>query len=344
MNNDFDFQELGFAKKDEIWYGQEGNYWSNISQKDNSEYSKYLKEEDAYSVMKRFFPQHEEVIFSPKRVGGIATLDISDEDVILDAGAMWGALSIPMARTGAKVFAMDQTEESLLFLNRRKNDEDLENLEVICADLNKQELQQNFFSKIVVNGVLEWVPYREDYQVNSEENKTRKSKGVNLESPYNMQKNFLKKMQKSLKKDGQLYLAIENRYDFLYFLGLPEPHCNIRFISFMPRFIQNIIHSIINGSEFRTWTYSRTELIRLIESAGFSDIKMHYGFPDYRTPEIVLNDKNFKEFYRENSPLGKKSLIKKIAIKSVELIVYKFLKLTYFSPSFIVHATKNADE
>ena len=293
--------------------------------------------------MKRFFPQHEDVIFSPKRVGGIATLDISADDVILDAGAMWGALSIPMARTGAKVFALDQTEESLLFLKRRKADEDLENLEIVCADLNKQDIQQKFFSKIVVNGVLEWVPYREDYEVNSKDNKSKKIKEESLDSPYIMQQNFLKKMHKSLREDGKLYLAIENRYDFMYFLGLPEPHCNIRFISFMPRFIQNIIHYIINGSEFRTWTYSRTELKKLIESAGFSDVKMHYGFPDYRIPELVLDDKNFKEFYRENSPLGKKSLIKKIAIKSVELIVYKFLRLTYFSPSFIVHATKNAD-
>jgi len=339
MEKGLNHQELGLINKDGIWHGKEGNYWSNLSQEENLDYVQYLNQVDAFTVMKKYFPQHEEVIFSPKRAGGIATLNISEDDVILDAGAMWGALSIPLARTQAKVYAVDQTEESLLFLKRRKLDEDLNNLEIICADLNEQELPKRFFSKIIVNGVLEWVPYRENYEVNKA-SKKYKSKLIKLDSPYNLQQQFLKKLYDSMQDDGTLYLAIENRYDFLYFFGLPEPHCNIRFISFMPRFIQNIIHNLLKGSDFRNWTYSRNDLIKLIESAGFSDIKISYAFPDYRTPEIVLRDENFKEFYKANYPLGKKSLLKKIVIKFVELIIYKRLGFTFFSPSFIVHAKR----
>ncbi len=339
MEKQLNYQTLGLIEEDGIWYGKKGNYWSNLSKEENSGYVQYLKNQDAFKVMKKFFPQHEEVIFSPKRSGGIATLDINEDDVILDAGAMWGALTIPLARTNAKVYAIDQTKESLLFLKRRKLDEKLNNLEIICSDLNEQELPNTFFSKIIVNGVLEWVPYRDNYEVNKVDKKAKKKKSK-LKSPYDLQQEFLKRLYKSLREDGTLYLAIENRYDFLYFFGLPEPHCNIRFISFMPRFFQNAMHKILKGSEFRTWTYSRSNLIKLIESAGFVDVKISYAFPDYRNPELVLNQNNFKKFYRENSPLGKKSLVKKVVIKFVELIIYKKLGLTFFAPSFIVHAKK----
>lgn len=272
-------------------------------------------------------------------LGGVATLDLSNDDNILDAGCMWGALSIPLARTGAKVTAFDQTEESLLFLKRRKEDESLDNLDIVCADLKTQDIPDETFTKILVNGVLEWVPHDSDVEVNSGNNKKSETASYDS-SPYHMQLEFLKKLNCAMKNDGTLYLAIENRYDFLYFVGLPEPHCNIRFISFMPRFIQDIMHRKLRGGNFRNWTYSRRELISLIKKAGFRNIKVSYAFPDYRMPEFVVSDKGMRDVYRYNSSLGKNSLIKKIVVRGVELIVYKLLRLTYFSPAFIIHAEK----
>ena len=55
------------------------------------------------------------------------------------------------------------------------------------------------------------------------------------------------------------------------------------------------MHYIFNGSGFRNWTYSRTELKKLIESAGFTNVKISYAFPNYRTPDIILNDQNFHD-------------------------------------------------
>jgi len=339
MKENINYSDFGLTKKNGIWYGQKGNYWSNLDKNDNNSFVEDLKENSAYEVMKKHFPQHEDVIFSSKRVGGVSTLDISETDYILDAGCMWGALSIPLARTGAKVTAFDKTEESLLFLKRRREDENLENLDIVCADLKTQDIPDKTYTKVIVNGVLEWVPYNSDVEVNLvNRSKSKKIKYEN--TPYDMQLDFLIKLRKTLKDDGVLYLAIENRYDFLYFVGLPEPHCNIRFISFMPRFIQNIMHSFIRGGEFRNWTYSRTKLVKLIEKAGFNDVKVSYAFPDYRMPEFIVSDKGMKDVYRFNSPLGKNSLLKKIIIRGVELVVYKIFKLTYFSPAFIVHANK----
>jgi SAM-dependent methyltransferase len=339
MEQGINYTKYGLVEKGGIWYGKKGNYWSNLSKDKNKNFVADLKENRAYDVMKKHFPQHEEVIYSCKRVGGIATLDITDNDIILDAGCMWGALSVPLARTGAKITALDQTKESLLFLKRRKEDESLDNLDIICADLKTQELPGDTYTKVIVNGVLEWVPHNSDVEVNS--GNTKKVKNINYKSsPRQIQLDFLKKLIDSLKDNGTLYLAIENRYDFLYFVGLPEPHCNIRFISFMPRWIQDIMHKITKGSKFRNWTYSRRKLVELIEDAGFKNVKISYAFPDYRTPELIISDYGMKKHYRYNSPLGKSSFLKKVVIRSVEFFVYKLFRMTMFAPAFIVHAEK----
>ena len=162
------------------------------------------------------------------------------------------------------------------------------------------------------------------------------------ESPKQMQQKFLRKISKALKKSGTLYLAIENRYDFSYFLGLPDPHCGIRFISLMPRQLQNILSLMLRGRAFRNWTYSQRGLIKLLHSTGFSEFNFYYGFPDYRVPELVLSH-NGMRLFRHWLPASRRSLSGRILSRLTRLIrklVFKRLRLTFFAPSFIVHAYK----
>lgn len=333
---------------DGIWFGPKGNYWSNLGQQDNSDYMEDLPRIGAYETMKKYFPEHEDVIFSLKRAGGIATLDISENDTILDAGCMWGALSFPIAQTNAKVFAIDQTHQSLLFLNQRKKEAGLKNLELICADLKKIELAQGVFDKVILNGVLEWIPQSSDVEVVSSIGKqgsflhNLKSlfvKNGTVESPKIQQKKFLSKINESLKDGGVLYLAIENRYDIFYYFGLKEPHSGIRFISIFPRIIGDIISRIFRGEGFLNWTYSRTELREVLKEAGYSKIDIKYGFPGYHHPELVLSEDGF-DMYRRCYPWGKKNIFKRLIVATVEEVFFKRLRLKYFSSSFIVHAYK----
>lgn len=336
--------------KNGIWYGAKGNYWSNISKTDNKSYMSNLDTLGSFQTMKNFFPKHEDVIFSPKRTAGIATLDISENDTILDAGCMWGALTIPLARTKAKVVGIDQTEESLLFLKKRKEEEGLENLDIICGDLKQIPLNEKSFDKIVLNGVLEWIPQPDSFEVENFIGKKsslfanilsifKPNKNV-LPSPKEEQLKFLSKIHHALKDDGVLMLAIENRYDIFYFFGLPEPHCGIRFISLFPRKIQTIISKIVKGVDFRNWTYSRKELEELLLSAGFSSVNFHYAFPGYHAPELLLSEDGFNLYNRRCYPWGKTNIFKKILVIVVEYITFKKLKLKFFSSSFILHAFK----
>jgi len=334
-------------EEDSIWYGPEGGYWSNLEKSKSRVYLSDLKTLGAEATMKKYFPQHEDVL-SLKRAGGIATLDFSENETILDAGCMWGALSVPLARTGATVVALDQTKESLVFLAQRKEEEKAENLYLVCADLKKIDFQDRAFNKVIVNGVLEWVPETGDVEVNSfikKENrvldnvkllfKKRPKEG----SPKVKQLEFLKKINKALKDDGTLYLAIENRYDLLYFFGVPEPHCGIKFISLLPRWMQDLLSLLLRGRRFRSWTYSRSELEELLRSAGFSKVTFYYGFPDYKEPEQVLTDGGMK-FLRRYKSLGNKPIHRKLVLWFIEEVIYKRFKWTFLAPSFIVHADK----
>lgn len=330
------------SHREGLWCGPKGGYWSNLTKDQNARYMEDLQTMPAYEVMRRHFPQHEAVIFSPKRMGGIGCLPISAADVILDAGCMWGALSVPLARTGATVIAVDQTRESLLFLKRRAEDEGLANLTPICANLRELQPAEAAFDKIVVNGVLEWIPEHRDVEVDrlgQAADAGKADSGSGRSSPGAEQLAFLERMHRGLKRGGTLYLAIENRYDFLYFLGLPEPHCGVRFISLLPRPLQDVLFKLLRGKPFRTWTYSRPALRRLLGAAGFKNVEIKYAFPDYRMPELVLSDDGMTHF-RACSPLGQRSLLKKIVVRGVERIVYKMLRLSYFAPAFVVYATK----
>ncbi|MGB2601656.1 MAG: class I SAM-dependent methyltransferase [Candidatus Omnitrophota bacterium] len=334
-------------EKEGIWYGPEGGYWSNLEKSKSQVYLNDLKTLGSEKTMKKYFPQHEDVL-SPKRAGGVATLELAENETILDAGCMWGALSMPLARTGATVVALDQTKESLVFLARRKEEEKAENLHLVCSDLKKTDFRDGAFDKVVVNGVLEWVPETTEVEVSkfvSKENSLKENvknlfkKQSDEKSPKDIQLEFLKKVNKTLKDNGTLYLAIENRYDLLYFFGVPEPHCGIKFISLLPRKLQDFLSLMLRGRKFRSWTYSRRELDGLLRLAGFNDITFYYAFPDYKEPEQVLTDEGMGLLRRYKS-LGDKPFLKKVILRFIEEFIYKRFKWTSLAPSFIVHAGK----
>ncbi|MFA5068962.1 MAG: class I SAM-dependent methyltransferase [Candidatus Omnitrophota bacterium] len=337
------------GNKDGIYYASGAGYWSNLARADNNQYLKDLNALGARETVNKHFPQHVEAIFALKRAGGIATLDFSQDDIVLDAGCMWGALSLPIARTGAEVIAFDQTEESLRLLKQRMDEEGLDNLHIVRGNLKEADFHHNVFTKVIVNGVLEWLPEDGDVEVcrfinrggavmgNIKKLFTAGERGA---SPVFEQQAFLKKICLSLKDEGCLYLAIENRFNIYYFLGLREEHCGIRFISLLPRKLQDTLSLILRGRRFRTWTYSMPALKRLFSAAGFSRVEMFFAFPDYKEPDLVLSDRGGLGLFRYNKSVGEIQLFKKAVLRIIEYIVFKRLRWTFFAPSFIVHAYK----
>jgi SAM-dependent methyltransferase len=253
---------------------------------------------------------------------------------------MWGALTLPLARTGCSVVGIEQTRESLALLKQRVKEEHLDNVELVCADLNQIVFRENSIDAVVVNGVLEWIPSAESIELKKYYGKKGSSTRDPVRSrPDAMQQQFLGRIRQGLKPGGCLYLAIENRHDIFYFFGEPDPHCDLKFVTFLPRPLQDVVSRILLGRPYVNWIYSPEALRELLAKAGFSSVDVFYAFPDYRFPDYVLSEHGM-DLYRPFRYATARSRIKKIGCYLVESIVFQRLKLHGFAPALIAIARK----
>jgi len=212
-------------------------------------------------------------------------------------------------------------------------------VELVCSGLNMIDYNEASFDKAIVNGVLEWLPEKGKIELKRHFGKRMATNDKGNENPYKIQLKFLRKIHKGLKNDGKLYLAIENRFDIFHFLGMPDPHCNLKFITFMPRYLQNLISNIFLGRAYRNWIYSPKALKKMFMTAGFKNIEVLYAFPDYRFPKYIFKINKINAYlpYRFQKV---RNIIKKFICYCIEVVFFRILRLYTFSPSLIVLAEK----
>lgn len=212
-------------------------------------------------------------------------LPITKEFIVLDVGAGWGTISIPLARTCQQVVAMDGTIERLQFIRIRCEQDGISNVLPIRGTILSPPLQRAQFDLIIMNGVLEWIAESE-------------SSG----EPEVLQKQALRNVYNLLKPGGLFYLGIENRYGFKYFLGAKDDHTCLKNISFLPREEANKYSEIKRGRPYRTYTYSFSEYRDLLNDAGFVRQQFYYPMPDYKTALSIapLDDTTALQYYLSN--------------------------------------------
>jgi len=172
----------------------------------------------------------------------------------------------------------------------------------------------------LLNGVLEWVGYYEN-------------KGTPKEV-INSQLTALKNCYSSLKRDGVLVIAIENRFA-PYFLRFPD-HGGSYFTSFLPRKLSNIITKTFHKRPYNTYTYDYYGYKNLLMKAGFENVYIYGCWPLYRKPRIIYNLENddaIKSLFALNLP---KTRIGKAYFKIVSksLILAKMLANSYIIFAF----------
>lgn len=325
---------------DNIWFGGKGNYWSNLNLDENVDLIKELDYSSCNDVIQRRCPEYSNVIFSPKRSAGLQFLGITPDEIVVDAGCMWGALSISLAKMGAKVIAIDQTKESLQFLSSRMREENIDNMELVCSDLRSISYAPLSVDCVVVNGVLEWIPEEKDIELKKFYGKKSQVKeDTSSSTPKELQIDFLMEIFKGLKKGGRLYLAIENRYDWANFFGKRDAHCDIPFITIFPRKIQDLISYIILGRPYTNWIYSKQELTRILNSIGFRQITVYSAFPNYRFPEFILSKEGLDLYVPSVIRFSRFPLLQNM-IRIIEKLIFCTLKISSLSPCFIIIAKK----
>jgi len=203
------------------------------------------------------------------------------DSMTLDAGSMWGGLTIPAAQFHRKVYAVDKTIETLEFLKIRAEQMGFKNIHKIAAPLKLLPFVDNYFDLVVLNGVLEWVGLEEDTILEQHWKGKRNKKQIYSKTPEEMQIDVLKELRRVLKPEGSLYIAIENRYGIQYFLSYPDDHNNVRFVTFLPRFLADKISKIMGKGKYRTYIYSPGQLVNLLRKSGFAINSMYGVFPHY---------------------------------------------------------------
>ena len=164
-----------------------------------------------------------------------------------------------------EVVSMDLSFERLLVLRERAVSEGLNNITCVHGgDTGRLPFVDGTFDIVCLNGVLEWL-------------------GSSCPSdPGAVQLNALREIRRVLRDDGQIYIGIENRFGFRYFLGRPEEHCDLRYASLLPRAVANWYCQYRKGHPYHTHTYSFSALRQLLSQSGLGSVAVWWPYPDYR--------------------------------------------------------------
>lgn len=339
FNKKFEFNDGIYSQSDS------NGYWSNFSKDDQDRLFILLKDKLPNEVIKENFNQYYDMIYNTARCVGLEILKIDKNDIGIDYGCMWGNILVYCARMCKAMIGVDQTIDSLKFLRYRLKEEKLDNCLLLNANLrNKIDLHDKFdFS--IINGVLEWVPDKNEIDLKDHFKKGR----LRFEKPQNNprleQLEFLKMVNGNLRDNGKLYLAIENRLDYQHFLWKKDPHSNLMYTAFLPRFLSNLLSNILYGRSYVNYIYSQRGLKKLLIEANFRINTVYAVFPDYRFPQKIIattNNKNndYKPVYNLGNRNDLIARVFKKGRKLLDIIIYKKLKLFSLAPSFIVIAEK----
>ena len=321
-----------------IFFSDNNGYWSNLNKEENKVLIESLQHSSAREALREHQAWLEDVIYSPKRQAGLEILQLRGDEVCIDYGCMWGALTVPLAKRTKFVLGIDQTLESLQFLKARLRDEGVDNVALLRTDLRKMPVfpDQVRVDVAVVNGVLEWIPEVGDIELNTYYGKHYKK--AYSGHPGEQQESFLRSVHQNLNRKGKLYLAIENRFDFKMFLGLKDPHSNTLFTSVLPRKVANWISLAKLGRPYINWTYSFGGIARLLKKVGFSKVELNMSSPDYRFPESIIPYNCPLDNYRLT--IARRNANGKITIKRTggyiaERVTFRVPKAKSLAPSII---------
>lgn len=315
-------------------------YWCNITHEKIIELNKLAIESgDWLKAAKEIVPQYLGHFVPFCRADSQFIWPCEKDSKILDAGSMWGGITVPAAQFHSEVFAVDKTVETLGFLKIRAQQMGFNNIRVIAAELNALPFPDNYFDLVVLNGVLEWVAFDEELVL--EKHWRKYGRGVKTgkrvkysENPRIVQLKVLREIQRVIKPGGALYLAIENRIGYVYLAGYPDDHMNIPFICFLPRFIANMITKILLGCEYRTYVYTIPGYKSLLKQGGFGYIDFYGAFMHYINPSEFIPLDMIKVMKR-------KILSSKRGMHKMLINVFPKSLLKWVSPSIGAIAIKN---
>jgi len=208
---------------------------------------------------------------SERRADWHFLLDITRQHVVLDVGSGFGAVSCELSKIAGTVVALDPTLENVTFVDIRRGQEGISNICPVNAEVLRLPFPDSYFDLAVMIGVLEFVG-------------NSRAHGC----PVELQLAALKELHRVLKRGGHLYLAIENRLGYQYFLGRIDEHSGLRFTTIMPRSVANLYSRMVRRVGYRSYTHSYWRLKQMLFRAGFKDATFYSPIPEYRRFDYLV--------------------------------------------------------
>ena len=253
--------------------GVEDVYWGEFSQSNQQELNRIFRE-DGYEAGRAFVREkldRDTFIFGRGRTDFLYYLDLDKNSVCLDCGAGTGIHAFNLAREANEVHAFDLSLDRLELMQLRAAAEGVTNIKLYHSDFKTLPFKDGMFDAIAMNGVVEWLGVINDH-----------------DNPRDDQVTVLRQMYKFMKTSGKLYIGIENRFAASYRNG--RDHSGLRFTSYMPRFLANVVTKRKKGHSYRTYTYGANGYRKLLEESGFArdKITMYITHPGYNYPQYII--------------------------------------------------------
>ena len=196
--------------------------------------------------------------FSPMRENVVEWYPFNDGAKILEIGSGCGAVTGALCRNkGVRVTCADLSMiRSEICAHRHKNNE---NVEIFVGDFNVMEFADKF-DYITLIGVFEYA-------------------AMFTGTSQNPHAEMLKKIAGMLNDGGKLFIAIENKYGLEYWAGSHEDHGGAVFGGLEGYKNKNV-----------AVTFSKPELIKMLNDAEFTDHEFYYPYPDYKLPQMIFSD------------------------------------------------------
>ena len=179
---------------------------------------------------------------------------------VLEVGAGCGAVTGALAALAGSVTCIDLSKKrSMINATRHKDSDNIQ----ICLG-NFQDVEQGLacdFDYATLIGVFE---YGRGY--------------IGGDTPYH---GFLSTVMEHLRPGGKLLMAIENKFGLKYWAGCREDHVGTYFEG---------LEGYPKTGGVRTFT--RPELIQIIEACGYTDYQFYYPYPDYKFPLTIYSDQH----------------------------------------------------
>lgn len=264
-----------------------------------------------------------EYISSEARADFRFLMPSTPDDIVLDLGSGWGNISVAFARFARHVFAIDSSLNNLRFVQIRAHQEGVANITPLRSDAGRIPLPPDSCNIALMVGVLEWVAW----------NKT----SVN---PRQVQLQVLQNVREKLVTGGCLYIGIENRFAYKYFLGSREPHTRLRFVSLLPHPIANWYSRLKRGRDFMEVTYSLRGIKNLLQKAGFGRVQIYYPIPGYQIFRFITDLKSKPQGQYLFEQLRSYPKFSETSYVAARLALGSGL-LKWFAPCFSVFAYKD---